>query len=70
MEIIDHYPIITMIRRMNMSKRNCKQMYKESQTQRRERVRNEGAAFKMRVVADKTKYDRKKVKEEMRRENT
>lgn len=52
-----------------MSKRNCKQMYKESQTQRRERVRNEGAALRTRVIEDKTKYDRKKAKEEMRKRN-
>ena len=50
-----------------MSKKNVKRIYKETLEERKERVRNEGSAFRTRVVPDKTKYNRKRVKEEMRK---
>ena len=50
-----------------MAKKNVKKIYKENPEERKERVRNEGAAFRIRIIPDKTKYNRKRVKEEMRK---
>ncbi len=48
-----------------MAKKNVKKIYKENPEERKERVRNEGAAFRTRIIPDKTKYNRKRAKEEI-----
>ena len=49
-----------------MKKKTVPKVYKETKEARKERVRNEGSAYRPRIEQPKTNYNRKRAKNEVR----